>query len=97
MSSFTGREALAKAFGGFLAQFDTVYHMNGQQTVVLSGDEATGTAYCLVVLIGEIDGKVMQRTSGVRYEDRYVRQDGVWLIAGRTSHFEWNEMTELPA
>ena len=96
-SSFTGRAALAEAFGGFLAQFSTVYHINGQQTVEIEGDAAIGTAYCLVVLVREEDGKVIRRTSGVRYDDRYVRQDGTWLISGRTSHFEWTEITEGPA
>lgn len=95
-SSYTGRAELAEAFGGFLAQFSTVYHINGQQTVQIDGDSATGTAYCLVVLIREEDGKTIRRTSGVRYDDRYTRQDGKWLIAGRTSHFEWTNTTETP-
>ncbi len=95
-SSFKGREELAAAFGGFLAQFHTVYHINGQQTVEIDGDTATGTAYCLVVLIRDENGTQVQRTSGVRYDDRYVRQDGTWLIAGRTSHFEWTEISETP-
>lgn len=96
-STFTGRAELAEAFGSFLAQFSTIYHINGQQTATIEGDTATGTAYCLVVLIREEDGRVIHRTSGVRYEDRYVRQDGTWLIAGRVSHFEWTELTEKPA
>lgn len=93
-STFTGRAELAEAFGGFLSQFSTVYHINGQQTVTIEGDRASGTAYCLVVLIRQQDGKTVRRVSGVRYEDRYVRRGGEWLIAGRTSHFEWTETAE---
>ena len=96
-STFTSRAELAKAFGGFLAQFSTVYHINGQQVVTVDGDQATGTSYCLVVLIREEDGKVIRRASGVRYADSYIRQDGQWLIAGRTSHFEWTDTTVTPA
>ncbi|WP_313392160.1 nuclear transport factor 2 family protein [Sphingobium yanoikuyae] len=96
-SSLKGRAELASAFGGFLAQFSTVYHMNGQQTVTIQGDEATGTAYCLVVLVSQSDGKTIRRTSGVRYDDRYERRNGQWLIAARTSHFEWTAIEELPA
>ncbi|WP_414473217.1 nuclear transport factor 2 family protein [Microvirga sp. M2] len=72
-----------------LAQFDTVYHQNGQQTVELHGDRATGVAYSLVVLMGMENGKQVRTTSGVTYEDEYVRGDGRWLIARRTSHFVW--------
>lgn len=92
-----GRNELAKAFSGFLAQFTTVYHINGQQSVTINGDEATGTAYCLVVLISKTEGKAVHRTIGVRYDDRYVRENGKWLIADRTSHFEWTTIQEYPA
>src|SRR5687767_2378489 len=56
-SSLKGREQIGKTFGAFLANFETVYHINGQQTVELHGDKATGVAYCLVVLIGKENGK----------------------------------------
>jgi hypothetical protein len=42
-----------------------------------------------VVLIRQQDGRLVRRTSGVRYEDQYVRQGGRWLIAARKSYFEW--------
>ena len=88
-SSLKGREQIGQTFSAFLAQFDTVYHQNGQQTVELSGDRAKGTAYSLVVLIGMANGKQVRTTSGVTYEDEYVRRDGRWLIAKRTSRFVW--------
>ena len=60
-----GREEIGKAFAGFLALFDVVYHLNGQQTVDIDGDTATGISYCFVTLIG--GGKKNQ--SGVRYHE----------------------------
>lgn len=91
VSKLHGREEIAKAFGGYLSQFDVVYHMNGQQTVELQGDHATGTSYCLVVLIGTRDGKQTRETSGVIYHDVYVRTNGGWLISKRTSRFTWQD------
>ena len=44
------------AFGAFLKNFETVYHFNGQQTVTIKGDKASGTSYCLVTLIGVENG-----------------------------------------
>ena len=29
---------------------------------------------------------------GVRYNDHYVRKDGKWLIAQRTSNFMWQDV-----
>jgi hypothetical protein len=38
-----GRKQIGDAFSAFLANFQTVYHMNGQQAVTLDGDRATFT------------------------------------------------------
>lgn len=89
-SILKGREELAKRFKTFLDKFDTVYHINGQQTVDINGDKATGTAYCMVVLVCEENGRKIMITHGVRYNDEYMRQNGKWLINKRTSHFEWS-------
>lgn len=95
ISTYTGRKEIGNAFGNFLALFETVYHINGQQVVNIDGDSATGVAYCLVVLIENRDGKRIMNTQGVRYDDEYVRQDGRWLINKRTSHFEWSDKKEV--
>ncbi len=95
ISTYTGRKDIGEAFGNFLALFETVYHINGQQVINIDGNRAMGTAYCLVVLIENRGGKRSMNTQGVRYDDEYVRQDGKWLIAKRTSHFEWNDKKEL--
>ncbi|WP_420849323.1 hypothetical protein [Ramlibacter henchirensis] len=44
-----GREHIGQRFGEYLANFNTVYHHNGQQTVDIRGDHATGVSCCLVV------------------------------------------------
>jgi hypothetical protein len=71
--------------------------MNGQQAVTLDGDRATGTSYCLVVLIGTQGGKPVRQTMGVTYDDEYVRRGAAWLIAKRTSHFTWTDRAEVAA
>ena len=87
-----GREEIGKAFSGFLALFDVVYHLNGQQTVDINGDTATGISYCFVTLIG--NGKKNQ--SGVRYHDTYVKQNGRWLIRKRESDFMFTTIEDMP-
>lgn len=95
--SLKGRKAIGDAFAGYLALFDTVYHINGQQTVEIHGDRATGIAYTTVTLIGTQNGERTRNTSGVRYQDEYVRQNGKWLIAHRTSNFTWQVIEPMPA
>jgi hypothetical protein len=94
-SVLRGRQQIGQAFGAFLANFSTVYHVNGQQAVTIDGDRATGTSYCLVVLIGAENGRPVRQTMGVRYDDEYVRRGGAWLIAKRTSHFDWRDRADV--
>lgn len=89
-----GRHAMEAAFGDLLKNFDTVYHFNGQQQVTINGDNATGTAYCMITLIGMENGKKMKTTIGAIYHDDYIRENDRWLIAKRTGHFEWQEKRE---
>jgi ketosteroid isomerase-like protein len=94
-SSLRGREQIGKAFAAYLANFETVYHINGQQSVDIRGDTATGVSYCLVVLVGTENGKTIRNTSGVYYNDEYVRRGNTWLIAKRVSHFAWRDREEM--
>ena len=63
------KKKLKKLSWEYLALFDIVYHLNGQQTVEINGDEAKGISYCFVTLIG----KGMKNQSGVSYNDTYVK------------------------
>ena len=83
-----GKKEIEKSFADYLALFDIVYHLNGQQTVDIKGDQATGISYCFVTLIG--NGKMNQ--SGVRYNDTYVKQNGRWLIKRRESDFTFTSV-----
>jgi ketosteroid isomerase-like protein len=90
-----GREQLKQAFSGFLSNFHTVYHQNGQQTIQLDGDKAETISYCRVILLGKQDEKEMKTTFYVIYKDSFVKIDGKWLIKHRTSNFIHRETEEL--
>ena len=90
-SVLTGRKQIGDAFASFLNNFETVYHINGQQTLTLNGDKASGISYCQVTLISNEDGKKIKLAMGVYYNDDYVRESGRWLIAKRKSTFSWRD------
>jgi len=90
-----GRKEMEQALGDFLKDFETVYHLNGQQQVTINGDSATGTSYCQVMLIGIENGKKMKTTIGVTYQDDFIRENNRWLIAKRTGNFDWQEKREV--
>ena len=83
-----GKTEIEQAFTDYLVLFDIVYHLNGQQTVEINGDEATGISYCFVTLIGN----GIKNQSGVRYKDTYVKKNGKWLIKKRESDFTFTSV-----
>lgn len=87
-----GRKQIGETFGNFLNLFKTVYHFNGQHSVVINGNRASGTLYCLTTLISSDNVKT---TFGIHYNDEYVLEKGKWLIAKRTSNFDWTDVSPL--
>ncbi len=94
-ATLTGRQAIENTFTDFLKCFETVYHFNGQQTVVFNDNTATGIAYCTVTLIGLENGQKMKITIGMHYHDEYVKTNNKWLIEKRKSYFGWQDRHQL--
>ena len=86
-----GRDALAPVFDN-LNTYAATTHVNGQSTVVLDGDRATGESYCLAhhLSIGE-DGIRTLMIASIRYLDTFVKQDGAWLFAERRLMVDWTD------
>src|ERR687886_478151 len=89
-----GRAQLQQAFFSFLANFHTVYHQNGQQTINLQGNKAEAISYCRVILVGKQADKEMKTTLYTIYNDTFVKEAGKWLIKHRTSNFVHREVEE---
>jgi ketosteroid isomerase-like protein len=86
-----GRDALAPVFDALNAYAATT-HFNGQSTIALNGDRATGESYCIahhVTVAG--DGSRTMMKASIRYLDEFVKQDGTWLFAQRRLLVDWTE------
>jgi ketosteroid isomerase-like protein len=86
-----GRESLAPVFDD-LNQYVATMHFNGQSTIELDGDRATGESYCLAhhLKVGQ-DGQHTMMIASIRYLDELVKQDGQWLFAERRLMVNWIE------
>jgi len=86
-----GRESLAPVFDNLNAYAATT-HFNGQSTISLDGDRATGESYCLAhhLSVGE-DGQRTMMIASIRYLDELVKQDGQWFFAERRLMVDWTE------
>src|SRR5260370_28985721 len=83
------RQALAPVFAA-LNQYDATTHFIGQSTLfTLTGDRATGEAYCLAHHV-TVDGATRRlMVASLRYLDTFVKADGAWLFAERRLYVDW--------
>jgi len=89
------REALAAVFGE-LNKYEATTHFVGQSTIfTLTGDHATGEAYCLAHHITVDGGKRRLMLASLRYLDTFAKIDGAWLFAERLLYVDWIEERAL--
>src|SRR6476620_871265 len=83
------REALAPIFAE-LNKYDATTHFVGQSTIfTLTGDRATGEAYCLAHHVTVDSGKRRFMVASLRYLDTFMKMDGAWLFAERQLYVDW--------
>lgn len=85
-----GREGLAPIFAA-LGQYQATTHFNGQSTIELDGDRATGESYCIAHHLSEKDGHRTMMLASIRYLDRFVKLNGIWQFSERKLMVDWTE------
>ena len=83
------REALAPVFAD-LNQYDATTHFVGQSTIfTLTSERGTGEAYTLAHHITVTGESRRLMLASLRYNDTFVKMDGVWLFAERLLYVDW--------
>jgi hypothetical protein len=89
-----GRESLTPVFEN-LNTYEKTMHFNGQSTVTIDGDRATGYTYCIAHHVYSEDGERMLMVAHLRYRDEIVKEAGTWLFAERRLYLDWAETRHL--
>jgi ketosteroid isomerase-like protein len=85
-----GREALTPVFDD-LNRYQATMHFNGQSTVAVDGDRASGESYCIAHHLFTDDGERKLMVAWLRYGDTFVKVDGAWRFAERNLYVDWTE------
>jgi hypothetical protein len=89
------REALAPVFSD-LNKYDATTHFVGQSTIfTLTNDRGAGEAYCLAHHVTVKGGNRRLMLASLRYDDTFVKLDGVWLFAERLLYVDWMDERAL--
>jgi hypothetical protein len=85
-----GRDALTPVFDD-LNRYTATMHFNGQSTISLDGDRATGESYCIAHHLFLDDGERKLMVAWLRYHDTFVKVADRWLFAERNLYVDWTE------
>jgi len=91
-----GREALTPVFDD-LNRYEVTTHFNGQSTVTIDGDGATGESYTLAHHVFSEDGERKIMVASLRYLDTFTKIDRSWFFAERKLILDWSETRSLTA
>jgi ketosteroid isomerase-like protein len=91
-----GREALTPVFAD-LNRYDVTTHFNGQSTVTIDGNRATGESYTIAHHLFTEDGDRKIMIASLRYLDTFAKLDGRWYFAERTLILDWSETRAVAA
>lgn len=84
------RAGLAPIFDD-LRRYDVTTHFNGQSTVLLEGDSATGESYTLAHHLYREDGHRKIMVASLRYHDHFTKIEGSWYFSARSLILDWSE------
>ena len=89
-----GREALTPVFDD-LNRYDATTHFNGQSTVTIEGNSATGESYTIAHHVYTENGARKIMVASLRYLDTFTKTDGRWYFAKRRLILDWSETRSL--
>ena len=89
------RGALAPVFAD-LNKYDATTHFVGQSTIfTLTSERGTGEAYTLAHHITVKGESRRLMLASLRYNDTFLKADGVWLFAERLLYVDWMDERAL--
>jgi hypothetical protein len=89
-----GREALTPVVED-LKRYEATTHFNGQSTVTIDGNRATGESYTIAHHVSTEDGNRKTMIASLRYLDTFAKIDGRWYFAARDLILDWTETRSM--
>jgi hypothetical protein len=89
-----GREALTPILAD-LNRYEVTTHFNGQSTVTIDGDSATGESYTIAHHVFSEEGNRKMMIASLRYLDTFSKIDQSWYFAERNLILDRSETRSL--
>ena len=80
-----------------MSRFQSSTHFMGDQSVDFGRETAEAQNYAIDYLLYTVDGSLYQSVESLRYQDRMVRDDGLWKISYRVMYTDWRRNSPVDA
>jgi hypothetical protein len=90
IQTLQGHEELKKGFSG-LNDYDTTTHFNGQTSLTIDNDHATGETYCLAHHLKTQNGQRTLTVMSIHYYDTFIKENDKWLFSERKLIIDWTD------
>lgn len=74
-----------------IARYAKTFHLVGNASYDLAGDDATGEVYCIAHHLSTDGDTATDDVMYIRYHDTYHRNGGEWRITDRRVDVDWTE------
>jgi hypothetical protein len=93
------RLAIRELFDAYadLNRYEATTHFNGQSTVTMDGDRATGESYTIAHHVFREAGGRNIMIASLRYLDTFAKINQSWYFAERNLIVDWSETRPLTA
>jgi hypothetical protein len=78
-----------------LNRYEATTHFNGQSTVTIDGNRATGESYTIAHHVFSEDGSRKVMIASLRYLVTFAKIDETWYVAERNLILDWSETRSL--
>jgi hypothetical protein len=89
-----GRDALTPVFDD-LNRYEATTHFNGQSTVIIDGNHATGESYTIARHVFTEDSERKIMVASRRYLDTFAKIGQSWYFAERKLILDWSETRSM--
>jgi hypothetical protein len=94
IQTIVGQEDLTESFA-VLTNYEHTTHFNGQSTITVNDDSATGETYCLAHHVWTENEVRQLMVMSIRYIDTFARTDDGWRFDTRNLIIDWTSQQPL--
>ncbi len=90
-----GRQQVVASISPIADMYEKTFHTIHNHLAEPKGEEMTGETYCIARHFRKVEEDTERYDMGIRYQDRFCREQGTWRICFRELLLDWEETRRI--